>query len=175
MFFKNLETNRLKLVNISIFDREFIFNQFSNEFVNKYLFDEEPLTDIIGADKIIDFYTYEEPRNQHRWILSRKLDGIKIGTCGFHCWNKSEGVVDIGYDLMEEFCGNGYMTEAVEAIINFAKSEMHVKQIDAHIYHENEKSIDLIRKFGFEFLGKTEDAIFRGEKYLHKVYSIIID
>ena len=31
-----------------------------------------PLTDISGADEIIEFYTVPEPRNQNRWIIIRK-------------------------------------------------------------------------------------------------------
>lgn len=51
MFFCNLETERLILKNIAQEDRNFIFSQFSDDVVNKYLFDAEPLTDIIGADE----------------------------------------------------------------------------------------------------------------------------
>ena len=38
MFFKELETDRLFLKNISSDDREFIFTVFSNDDVKKYLF-----------------------------------------------------------------------------------------------------------------------------------------
>ncbi|MCL2774858.1 MAG: hypothetical protein FWD71_16150 [Oscillospiraceae bacterium] len=50
MLFNELETNRLSLKNISLNDREFIYKQFSDDITNRYLFDEEPLTDIQGAD-----------------------------------------------------------------------------------------------------------------------------
>lgn len=68
MLFKNLETERLYLKNIDISDRDFIYSQFSDDIVNRYLFDAEPLTDIEGADEIIAFYIQPEPRFQHRWI-----------------------------------------------------------------------------------------------------------
>ena len=42
MLFKNIETDRLVLKNIAIDDRNFIFNHFSDDVVNKYLFDAEP-------------------------------------------------------------------------------------------------------------------------------------
>ena len=111
MLFKALETERLILKNISFDDRDFIYDQFSNASVNQYLYDAEPLVDIQGADEIIEFYLQPEPRAQHRWILMTKA-GTKIGTCGFHCWNSSKGVCDIGYDLNPNFEGEGYMTEA---------------------------------------------------------------
>lgn len=103
MLFNDTETERLFLKNISIVDREFIFSQFSNDVVTRYLFDREPLTDIEGADEIITFYIQPEPRLQHRWVIVRKSDGMKMGTCGFHRWNQKEYAGEVGYDLKEQF------------------------------------------------------------------------
>lgn len=172
MLFKELETDRLFLKNISRYDREFILKQFSNDEVNRYLFDAEPLTDIFGADEIIDFYMQPEPRAQHRWILVRKDDGTKIGTCGFHCWDKSNGCCDIGYDLYPDYWGKGYMMEALKAICVFARSDMKVSGINAWIFIDNEKSVMFAEKLGFAFTGQIKDEIFRGEKYPHKILTL---
>jgi ribosomal-protein-alanine N-acetyltransferase len=172
MLFKELETDRLFLKNISMYDRDFIFSQFSNNEVNQYLFDAEPLTNVYGADEIIDFYMQPEPRAQHRWILVRKADGIKIGTCGFHCWNKTNGCCDIGYDLYPDYWGKGYMFEALKSICAFSQSNMKVKSINACIYIDNEKSIKLVEKLGFTFTGQIKDEIFRGERYAHKILTL---
>lgn len=168
--FKSIETERLFLKNISFEDREFIFSQFSNDIVNRYLFDAEPLDNIEGADEIIDFYTQPEPRLQHRWIIVRKSDGIKMGTCGFHCWSQKQWKVEVGYDLKKEFWGNGYMREAMEEIIKFARDNMGIKEINACIYIDNERSISLVEKLGFILSGSGYE-VFRGEEYLHNVYT----
>lgn len=174
LFFKNLETDRLYLKNIDTTDREFIFSHFSNNVVNRYLYDAEPLTDIEGADEIIEFYIKPEPRNQCRWIIIRKLDNKRLGTCGFHCWDKKLGRVEIGYDLNEEFWGNGYMYEAIKEIINFAKNQMNIIKIDACISKENHKSIKLVEKLGF-VLSDTSVIVFREVKYPHNIYSLNIN
>lgn len=174
MLFTNIETERLLLKNISPDDREFIFSQFSNDTINRYLFDAEPVMDISGADDIISFYMKPEPRHEHRWILSLKPDGRKIGTCGFHCWNPDEGTVEIGYDLVEQYTGQGYMSEAIKAIIEFAKTKMKIRVINACIYPENSKSIHLALRNGFVLTGATRVEVFRGEKYLHQIYSLAI-
>lgn len=174
MLFKDIETQRLFLKNIGTDDREFIFSQFSNEVVNKYLFDAEPLTDIEGADEIIKFYIEPEPRLQHRWVVVRKQDDIKMGTCGFHCWSQEDGKVDIGYDMGEEFWGNGYMQEAMRHIIKFAIKDMKVKEINACIYFDNERSIQLVEKLGFILAGSSYE-IFRNEKYLHNIYTLYVN
>jgi ribosomal-protein-alanine N-acetyltransferase len=158
------------LKNISSDDRDFIFSVFSNDTVNRYLFDEEPLTDIQGADEIINFYTQPEPRIQHRWVIVRKTDNCKLGTCGFHAWDKSNGYCEVGYDLLPDYWGNGYMSEAMGKILEFATLEMKVKNISACIYIDNDNSIKLAEKFGFVFNGQMKDCDFRGQKYPHKIF-----
>lgn len=169
MFFTDLETERLLLKNIDIDDREFIFNQFTNDVVNRYLFDAEPLTDINEAEEIIAFYMQPEPRAQHRWIILRKFDNVKMGTCGFHNWYPEKGAVEIGYDLKEDFWGCGYAVEAISQIIDFAKINMKIKEISAWIYVENDSSKKLVEKLGFTLTG-TGKELFRNREYLHNIY-----
>lgn len=172
MFFHDIETERLLLKNISSDDREFMLKQFSDSAVNRYLFDIEPLNNLEAVDKIIHFYLQPEPRAQHRWIIVLKNNNVKIGTCGFHCWNRGKNCVDIGYDLQEAFRGQGIMTEALKAIIAFSMKEMGISRIDAHIYVENVKSIQLVQRLGFIFNGRIEICSFRGHEYLHNIYTL---
>ena len=172
MFFRELETNRLFLKNISTKDKDFIFAEFSNDKINLYLFDAEPLTDIQEADEIINFYTQPEPRNQQRWVCVRKSDDVKLGTCGFHCWDKSESRCDVGYELLPDFWGNGYMSEAMREILKFARNDMKIKYINACIYPDNHASINLAKKLGFVFTGEMKNEIFHGEKYPHKILTL---
>lgn len=169
--FISLETSRLYLKNITQEDRDFIFDQFSCASVTRYLFDAEPLTDISGADEIIDSYVQPEPRYQHRWILVRKSDNVKIGTCGYHRWHPNQGTIEVGYDLQEAYWGQGYMKEALQEIFDFAFRVMQVHEINACIYTENSQSLRLAEKLGFEKTG-TMIEHFRGNDYLHGIYTL---
>jgi ribosomal-protein-alanine N-acetyltransferase len=167
-----IKTDRLILKSISVEDRDFIFSLFSDDVVTKYLYDEEPLTSILGADEIIDSYVKSKSIGLSRWVLIRKADNEKMGTCGFHCWNPSENTIDIGYDLKEEFWGYGYMQEAIKAITEIAIQELNVKRMNAHIYFENDKSIKLVERLGFKFSGNEYQCTFRGKEYLHRIYTL---
>lgn len=171
MFFTELETERLSLKNIGRDDREFVYRQFSDETMTRYLYDEEPLISIEEADQIIDFYLRPEPRTMHRWIIVRKPGDVKMGTLGLHLWDRETGRVEVGYDLREEYWGNGYMREAMEAIIRFAWVEMRVREIVANISVANEKSIRLVEGLGFAISG-TRMELFRGKEHPHHVYSL---
>lgn len=174
MFYTDQETERLILKNIDSEDRAFIFSHFSNQDVTAFLFDAEPLMDFSGADEIIDFYLVPEPRPQHRWIIQRKTDGLKMGTCGFHCWSTQNAKVEIGYDLAKAFWGNGFMGESLKTIIGFAQHQMKVKEIEACISVDNRKSICLVEKLGFVLSGSKYE-VFRGKKYLHNVYTLYLE
>ena len=60
-----------------------------------------------------------------------------------------------------------------KAAFDFAKRKKFIMQIDACIYVENRKSIALVDKLGFK-MTDTKFEIFRGEKYLHNIYSLSI-
>lgn len=171
--FTDLETNRLVLKCVDHSDRDFIFKEFQNEFINRYLYDEEPMTAISQADKLIDFYTMAEPRNQNRWVLIDKATNTKLGTCGYHLWNPDNKVVEIGFELMEQYNGRGYMLEAVKVIIEFARREMKVERINAIVYIRNENCIKLLKRLGFIKAGE-EETEFRGQVYLHHIYALKI-
>ena len=169
--FTNIETSRLVLKSIDPSDRDFIFEEFQNDFVNRYLYDAEPMTDISQADGLIDFYTMVEPRTQNRWVLIDKATNTRLGTCGFHLWDPDNKEVEIGFELMEPYTGEGYMLEAAEAIIAFARHDMEVDRINAVAYIENRNCIRLLERLGFIKVGEQKTE-FRGQTYLHHIYAL---
>ena len=174
-FFLPLETKRLKLENISAEDSAFILKQFSTDAVNEYLYDAEPFQNLGEAGELIEYFTQPEPRTLHRWILVLKGGGEKIGTCGFHNWDRRNQRAEIGYDLQPEFWGKGYMSEALEAVLSFARERMKLKRIDAHIYPDNLGSVRLAERHGFRFCGETKVYAFRGKEYLHRIYTLDLE
>ena len=171
MFFKNLETNRLYLQNISPAHRYFIYVLFTNDDVLRFHYSEDRYTDLNGADVEIAEWNQPEPRNQHNWILVRKADDIAIGTCGFHNWDRDSAFCEISYDMYPDFWGNGYMTEALQTIILFARDEMKVHFIEAGIDQDNEKSIRLIERLGFVYnnlvIDEKQDKKICHDKIFH--------
>lgn len=170
MFFKPLETDRLILKNIAPEDRDFLFREFSNDEINRYLFDAEPFTSPADADELIAFYNEPEPRCQHRWVLVLKSTGEKIGTCGFHCWDRDSGYMEVGYDMQKAHWGHGYMTEALRAILDFAEKDMKARRVCAQIYPGNQRSAALVMKFGFRLTAELVTCVFHGREYVHGVY-----
>ena len=158
MFFYEIETERLRLKNISYEDREFILSEFSNDSINRYLFDAEPLNSLEEADELISFYLQPEPRMQHRWILILKNSNTKIGTCGFHCWDESKKCVDIGYDLQEEYWGQGLVPEAAQLLIQHCFENLQLTGLWCCHYHGNIQSKRVQEKLGFIYHHTCQDV-----------------
>lgn len=166
---KTFETQRLLLKPIDINDQAFIFKQFSNNLVNQYLFDAEPLTHEDEARDIIDFYQQSEPKLQERFIIIRKDDLTPIGTLGYHALNHQEKTIDIGYDLDPHYQNQGYMRESLTFLIDYIHHHFQGYAIHACIYKDNQRSIHAVKHFGFTYY-KDYAEHFRGEDYEHHIY-----
>lgn len=87
------------------------------------------------------------------WMIELK-DGTHIGEMCFKGLD-SDGVVEIGYGIMEQYQEHGYATEAVKAISAWAFQEPKVSSIEAEIDSKNIASKKVLEKCGFVFTGKN--------------------
>ncbi|WP_338036477.1 GNAT family protein [Neobacillus notoginsengisoli] len=65
----------------------------------------------------------------------------------------------MGFDLAKAYWGKGYMTEAMEEVIQFGFAKMGLDIIDATVEPENEQSIHLMRKVGFKKDAELKDNL----------------
>jgi len=163
MFSTDLETNRLHLQCISPAHRYFFYVLYTNDEVLRFHYKEDRYADLYGADAEIAEWNQPEPRNQYGWVLVRKADGVAIGTCVFNNWDRNTAFCEVHYDMHPDFWGKGYMTEAVRAIIEFARDTMKICCIETGMDEENVKSIKLAERLGFEYIGQTveDERIYR--------------
>ena len=172
--FRRLETENLTLKPLETSDKEFIFKQFSDPEVTRYLVDDEPMTSIENAEEMIDFYTGPEASTRNRWIIIRKSDNEPIGTCGYHIWNKKDNICETGYDLSPAYWGKGYMTEAMRRVITTGFEDMGLNRIQAFVDVRNTRSANLALRLGFTQEGIIRDRhFFRGEYYDHYCFSLL--
>ena len=124
--FPAIETERLILRQMTLEDTDFVFQHFSDPAVSRYLMDEPPVTEYAQAQEIIQFFLEPEEKTYNRWLMVRKSDHRSIGTCGFHKWDKRYFRAEIGYDLSPSFWGQGYMMEALRAVISNGFEQMRL-------------------------------------------------
>jgi ribosomal-protein-alanine N-acetyltransferase len=172
--FPTLETERLILRQMTLEDADFIFQHFSASAVSQYLMDEPPMTEYAQALEIIEFYLEPEGKTHNRWVIIRKSDRQPIGTCGFHKWDKRYFRAEIGYDLSPSFWGQGYMMESMRAVISNGFEQMGLNRIEALVYVENHRSIQLLQRLGFKQEGVLRDYFYLdGKFYDHSLFALL--
>jgi ribosomal-protein-alanine N-acetyltransferase len=137
---------------------------FTDPAVNRYLFDAEPYKEDEAA-QIIDFYVAEHPPTYVRWVLVRREDGASLGTCGYHRWDHQHRKAEVGYDLSPTAQGQGYMTEALDALLTHGFRAMGLHRVEALVATANDRSAALLRHFGFEQEGLLRESFFSGGRF----------
>ena len=89
------------------------------------------------------------------WLMELKS---KPGTIvGDFCFKGlgADGTVEIGYGLRDGFCGNGYMTETVGFISEWALSQHGVVRVEAETEKDNIPSQKVLASCGFVPTGEN--------------------
>jgi RimJ/RimL family protein N-acetyltransferase len=82
-----------------------------------------------------------------------------IGTLGFHGPPDARGRVEVGYRIEPPYRRQGYTSEAVRALFDWAAREHGIRRFVASVSPTNEPSLALIRGFGFSQVGEQMDEI----------------
>ena len=82
-----------------------------------------------------------------------------IGTIGFHGAPDEHGRLEVGYRIEPEYRRQGYATEAVRAIFDWAVAEQGVHRFIASIRPANQASLGLVAQFGFVQTGTQIDEV----------------
>ncbi len=94
------------------------------------------------------------PREKHPWftywLIVLKEEKIGAGLVGFKGTPNANGEIEIGYGMDEQYQRCGYMTEAVNALNEWAFSHAAVHAITAtHVLAKNYASQKVLIKTGF--------------------------
>lgn len=91
------------------------------------------------------------------WILLDKKRSI-IGSAGYF-GEPQDGIVEIGFGVIQSQQNKGYCTEAVIALIRWGMVQKRIRSIIAHCDKDNEKSRNVLTKAGLVEKGRNDDII----------------
>lgn len=86
------------------------------------------------------------------WRVGLKVDDTPIGMAGLLKRDFLDDI-DLGYALLPEFCGAGYAFEALSAVMEYARRRLNAKRVAAIVNQDNDSSMKLLRRLGFEQCG----------------------
>ena len=85
------------------------------------------------------------------WMIELK-DGTHIGELCFKGLS-ADGIAEIGYGISEEYRNNGYATEAVKAVLDWAFAHQEVIAVEAETDPNNTASKRVLEKCEFALNG----------------------
>lgn len=99
-------------------------------------------------------YLSENPEESLWWtyLIVHKQDIRLIGTCGYKGAPSIDGEVEIGYEIADAYQNRGLATEAARALCQLAFAQSGVETVIAQTLAEENASVHVLRKLGFQFV-----------------------
>ncbi|MEZ5008409.1 MAG: GNAT family protein [Chitinophagales bacterium] len=172
--FPKLTTERLSLRKINKGDINEIYTLRSDENILKYIAQAKAKS-IEDAEKFITMINNGIEDNKWLfWGITLEESADIIGTICIWNIQKENFRAEIGYSMLTQFQGKGYMTEAIKKIIDFSFSNLKMHSLEAHVHPNNLASIQVLKKNGFIKEAHLKDNIFFEGKFMDtSIYSLI--
>ncbi|WP_245868977.1 GNAT family N-acetyltransferase [Pontibacter ramchanderi] len=101
-----------------------------------------------------------EPTGFESWMIVLRHNATVIGDAGFKGGPNIEGIVDIGYSIIEQEQQKGYGLETARALVDWAFWHPEVKAVTANCLLENAASIRLLEKLGMLETVRDDEMIY---------------
>ena len=172
--FKNLESERLFLRQITIDDINEIFELRSNKNVMKYI--PRPLCntheEVMEHIKMIQQKI--ELNEGINWAITLKNDNKLIGYIGHYRIKWEHFRSEIGYMLLPQYNVMGIATEAIKIAVEYGFNDMKMHSLEGVIDPENAASARVLEKNGFiKEAHFKENEFFNGKFIDSVIYSLI--
>jgi ribosomal-protein-alanine N-acetyltransferase len=157
--FPVLDTPRLQLREIVPADAPALFAVHGDPGSMQW-FGTDPLPDLAAAVRLVEVFagwrTQANPGT--RWGLQVRGQSTLIGTCGLFSWNRHWRKCTVGYELLPQARGLGYMEEALRAILGWGFTQMQLNRVEALVHPHNEASWRLLQRLGFQREGLQREV-----------------
>lgn len=155
-----LETPRLLLRRITMRDAQDIFSYSCDPEVARHVLWDAHRS-IFDTRSYIKFILrqYREAQPSSYGIVL-KATGHVIGTIGFMAYSQENSTVEVGYSLARSAWNQGYMTEALRAVLRLSFEEMRIHRVEAQHEVDNPASGAVMRKCGMRHEGTLRGRIF---------------
>jgi len=153
-------------------DVDDVYAVFSDPEVMRY-WSTPPLPNKEAAASLIEeIQTGFAQQQSLKWGVALLSDNRVIGTATLFRPDFTHRRAELGYALGRKQWGQGYMHEALTAVVAYAFNTLHFHRIEADVDPRNAASIRALERLGFQregYLrerwyvgGETQDALFYG-------------
>ncbi len=167
--FPMMETSRLVLRRISLEDVESVYNLFKQKELLEYNTWKTISTRDEAWKLVMKFDREYETESSIRWGLMHRQALELMGDIALGHFIDQNKSARISYDVHPDYWQQGYATEALQNVLQFAISTLKLHRIEALVHPLNTSSLVLLDKFNFKKEGILRDYFYKEEQY-HEAY-----
>lgn len=165
--FPELRTRRLLLREVTLDDVPRWLELFSDPVVVA-MTSFPPPAGLEGARAELTEFAITPFREQRglRWGIVLEGEAQLCGTLGLYGWIRERGWhAEIGYELLPAYRRQGFMTEAMTAVLDYAFGTMGLNRIAAKTDPRNEASRHLLGRLGFRHEGTLRETSYLNGRF----------
>lgn len=108
------------------------------------------------------------------FAIALRDSGKVIGTIGFMWVQTDNRSAEVGYSLSRQYWNQGYMSEALQAIVDFGFDRLNLNRIEAQHECDNPASGHVMQHAGMRREGTLRQRIFNKGRYVDvDLYAIV--
>jgi len=112
-----------------------------------------PSANLGATRRMMNWHLAYRPGNYVIWAVEESKSRKVIGMINYHHRNLREKRVDVGWLILPQHQGKGYMTEAGRALLRHLFDNLGVHKVEALIERANKPSAALAKRLGFRLEG----------------------
>ena len=149
--------------------------QIDPRYLRYYPWIERNKTDVEAfVDQFVAWQT-EKPRSKFQFAVTLAATNKLIGTCGVRLNGPRRWEGDMGYEIAPAYWGQGYATEAAQAILTFGFETLQTHRIWASVIAENLGSVRVLEKLNMKREGHLrENQWMKGRWWDTLIYAMLI-
>ncbi len=145
-----LDAPRTRLRWLTESDIDGLFAIFSDQEMMRYWSSTAMKDRSEAAELLARIHRQFADKSGFQWGVERKADGELIGTCTLFNIHRANLRGEVGYCLRSTHWGQGYMGEALAALIDHAFGVLKLRRLEADVDPNNAGSLRILDRMGFQ-------------------------
>lgn len=168
---KEIETSRLLLRPFRYDDADDMLKYWISDPKIQSMYSEPVYSTKGEVTELLDKYILSYKKDDYyRWAIIEKEKNECIGQLAIFLVDNKNHFCEIEYCIGSQFQRKGFCSEAVQAIIEYAFSNINIHKIQVCHKENNMGSKGVIQKCGFTYEGTLRDYFYMDGKYVSRLY-----
>lgn len=150
-------------------DLEFLYTIENNESFWEISHTQTPFSKYLLKQYLENTHLDIFEAKQVRLLIEEKTTKTQIGLIDLFDFNPQHKRAGIGILIHPDFQKNGFASEALSLLIDYAFKHLNLHQLYANITANNSKSISLFTKHNFKKVGVKKDWILSEGKFIDEI------